>query len=80
MNDFNLSNFEINTTEKYKLCVTYNEPLSADNLTILFMNGWKLISFNGFKGTTIAKFGGGKTEQDAFAYMFENLNFNEKKK
>ena len=81
MNEFNMSNFEKNTTEKYRSCVTYERVLSPDTLTCLFENGWKLISFNGFCGTK--EFGIIKKDNvppEAFAYMFENKNFNGKNK
>ena len=80
MNEFNMSDFEKNTTEKYRSCVTYDRVLSADTLTRLFENGWKIISFNGFGGQK--EFGSIKKDnvtQEAFAYMFENVNFNGKK-
>lgn len=72
MNEFNMSDFEKNTTIKYRSCVTYERVLSPEILTHLFENGWKVISFNGFCGI--------KDPQEAFAYMFENRNFNGKKK
>ena len=80
MNEFNMSNFEKNTTEN-RSCVTYERALSPDTLTCLFENGWKLISFNGFCGTK--EFGIIKKDNvppEAFAYMFENKNFNGKNK
>ena len=51
MNEFNMSDFENNTTIKYRSCVTYERALSPETLTRLFENGWKVISFNGFGGT-----------------------------
>ena len=81
MNEFNMSDFEKNTTIKYRSCVTYERALSPETLTRLFENGWKVISFNGFGGTK--EFGIIKKDNvppEAFAYMFENINFNGKKK
>jgi len=72
MNEFNMSDFEKNTTIKYRSCVTYERVLSPETLTRLFENGWKVISFNGFGGTK-------EFPLEAFAYMFENRNFNGKK-
>ncbi len=80
MNEFNISDFEKNTTIKYRSCVTYERALSPETLTRLFENGWDVISFNGFGGTK--EFGIIKKDNvspEAFAYMFENRNFNGKK-
>jgi len=76
MNEFNMSDFEKSTTIKYRSCVTYERVLSPETLTRLFENGWKVICFNGFCGTKELK---DNAPQEAFAYMFENRNFNGKK-
>jgi hypothetical protein len=80
MNEFNMSDFEKNTTIKYRSCVTYEKALSPETLTRLFENGWKIISFNGFGGTKeLGMMRKDNVPPEAFAYMFENRNFNDKK-
>ena len=73
MVDFNLSDFDVNTTDKYESCCVEEKPLSAENLTKIFNNGWKLINYTGYSKTR--SYGGEKTTVEVFTYMFENTNY-----
>lgn len=69
-NDFNIDDFGVNTTQKYKSCTVYTFKLSSDTLTEIYKNGWKFISMAAYNKKT--ELG----ETFAIVYMFENMNFN----
>lgn len=71
MDSFDISYFDVNTTEKYKSLMVYLVPLSAETLTKIYKNGWKLFSFN----VLVDAEHNGKNN---YSYMFENVNYNEK--
>lgn len=64
-NDFNIEDFNVNTTQKYKSCTVYEFQLSSETLTDIYKNGWKLISMAAYN----------KGETSAMVYMFENMNY-----
>lgn len=73
MIDYNIDNFDINTTDKYDSCSVEGKPISSADLTRIFENGWKLIFYNGYsKNKNIC---GENTSVDVFTYMFENTNY-----
>ena len=73
MIDFNIDNFDINNTDKYYSCSVEGNPISSSDLTKIFENGWKLISYNGYSKNKFIC--GEHTSVDVFTYMFENLNY-----
>ena len=69
MIDYNISNFDINNTDKYYSCSVECKPISSEDLTTIFENGWKLIYYNGYSRTK------NNSSVDVFTYMFENTNY-----
>ena len=69
MVDYNINNFDINDTEKYYSCSVEGKPISSEDLTKIFDNGWKIISYNGYAKNK------NNSSVNVFTYMFENTNY-----
>lgn len=76
MEVFNIEDFKVNTTEKYRSCVTYGRGISPDILTIVYNNGWELKGFSAYaKSKVLGSFVKEGITEEVFAYMFENRNY-----